>query len=141
MDGRRADAHATATPEPTPTPTATATPTPQPLPHVVLPTPTVFPAAPALTLTVPSQKLAAVLKHGLTVRVSASRPVTATISLAWGKRAPVRRVLPTPVRATMTLPASQRRALAHTRRVTLTLTLTVSAPGAKTVTRQVTLSR
>jgi len=85
---------ATASPTPTPTPTPTATASPNPLPAP--PDPPAPPApepdttAPALTVTVPATKLAALLKGGLTLRLSCSEPcsvtVAATVDKATAKR-------------------------------------------------------
>ncbi|MDA0168626.1 S8 family serine peptidase [Solirubrobacter taibaiensis] len=124
-----------------PAPTATATATPN---ATVAATPTPTPAAtasprpaqptPELSLTVPKQRLATVLKRGLTVRATCSSGCRMTVTITQGKQ-----VVARGTSATLKLTAAARKALAKARRITLKVT--VAAPGATTVTRTVTLSR
>lgn len=123
---------ATATATPTATPEPTVAPPPLPAPRVV--PPRVVVSAPGLALTVAKQRLATVLQRGLAVRVSCSSGCRATVVVTRG-----RTVVARGSGATLKLTAAARRALAKARRVTLTVT--ASAPGAKPVTRSVTLSR
>jgi hypothetical protein len=95
-----------------------------------------------ISLIIPRQHLATVLRSGLSVRLGCSPACRATLVLTQGSRAAATRTIsakPAPLRAALKLSASRRRALARVRRVTLTLT--VSALGARTVVRRVTLTR
>lgn len=106
-------------------------------PVVVVPVavpPVVTQPAPTLSLTVPKQRLAAVLKRGLTVRATCSTGCRVSVVVTQGKK-----VLARGTGATLKLTASARRSLAKAKRVTLTVT--VAAPGATPVTRSVKLSR
>jgi hypothetical protein len=95
-------------------------------------------APPVLTLGVSRQSLATVLRRGLTVRVGCAPACRATVVVAAGRRVAARRTGAVgSVR--LTLSRAARRTLARMRRVKLTVT--VSAPGARTVTRRITLRR
>jgi hypothetical protein len=91
-----------------------------------------------LSLTVAKRSLATVLKSGLKVRLGCARTCRGTLVLRQGKKVLVRRTAAAGT-ATPKLPAAQRRALARTKKVTLTLTVT--APEAEPVTRTVALKR
>ena len=94
-------------------------------------------AAPVLTLTVARQRLAAVLKRGLSVRLACTTSCRASLILVRGKQVLARRA-GVAGRTTLKLSAAARRSLARARRVTLTLT--ASAPGARGVSRRVVLT-
>ncbi len=83
-----------------------------------------------LSLTVAKQRLATVLKRGLTVRATCSTGCRVNVVVAQGKK-----VVARGTGTTFKLTASARKALAKAKRVTLTVT--VSAPGAKPVKRTV----
>jgi serine protease AprX len=120
-----------------------------PEPQTPLSTPAAAPGAmtpvvapPRIVLTVPRQRLAAVLRSGLSVRLDCTQPCHATLVLAQGTRVVARRTVAVKratVRTTLLLSAKARKALARARRTTLTLT--ASAPAARTVIRRVTLTR
>jgi hypothetical protein len=95
-----------------------------------------------ITLVVVRQRLAGVLRNGLSVRLACSPACRPTLVLKQGARVAATRTIsskPAPLRATLRLTAARRKALARVRRVTLTLT--ASAPGARTVVQRVTLTR
>jgi hypothetical protein len=99
-------------------------------PVTILPAPS--PALPTLALSVPGQRLAAALKHGLAVRLSCSGAPRAALRLTLGARVVGRRsVACADARVMLGL-----RRGAVKRRVALRLTATA---GARTATRRVTL--
>jgi hypothetical protein len=91
-----------------------------------------------LTLTVARQSLTTVLKRGLTVSLRCARTCRASLVVTQGKKRLARKSAPGG-KVTLKLPAATRRALARTKRVTFTVT--VSAVDAAAVKRKVTLKR
>ena len=108
-------------------------PTPQVFQPVITPPAIVIVPPKPISVTVPTQKLATVLKSGLTVKVSCS----CLVVLAQGKKELARATGTGTLR--LKLSAATRKALAKTKRVTFTLT--VSSLGATPVKRTVTLKR
>jgi hypothetical protein len=113
-----------------PPPTATVAPQPSATP------------GPVVRLSFPRQRLANVLRSGLALDVGCAPSCRVTVTVARGSRTDARRTVTAgdaAARVRLRLNAAARKALKRARKVTLTLTLT--APGARKVTRRVTLAR
>ncbi len=102
--------------------------------------PTIDPA-PVITVAVSRQRLATVLRSGLSIRLGCSPACRTTLVLAQGRSVAARRTATAGAAKAVRvkLSAATRKRLAKARSVTLTVT--VSAPGAQTVTRKIVVKR
>ena len=107
-------------------------------PTVVPPT---FDPVPVIALSVPRQRLANVLRSGLSIRLGCSPACRTTLVLAQGRTVAARRTATAGATKAVRvkLSAAPRKRLAKARSVTLTVT--VSAPGAQTITRKIVVKR
>jgi hypothetical protein len=120
----------TAPPAPVATPQPTATPVSSPQP-IATPRPCM------LTLLLPRQRLSAVRRQGLSVALRASPACRVSLTVKLGRALLAQRTVAATTRSRHVTTALSRRALAHRRRVTLTVT--ASSPGARPVARRATL--
>ena len=114
--------------------------TPQVVPAATPPAVQLPEPKPVLALTVARQRLATVLRSGFAVGLTCTRECMATLVLAYGKRVVARRTVNArSARVVLRLTRLALRRLVRAKRVTLTLT--ASASGARTVTKRIVLSR
>jgi serine protease AprX len=96
---------------------------------------------PVISITVGRQRLATVLRRGLSIRLGCSPACRTTLVIKHGRRTAARRTATGDATRTIRVKLSKtmRKRLAKARRVTFTVT--VSAPDARTVTRKLTIKR
>jgi hypothetical protein len=103
--------------------------------------PAIFEPRPVISFTAPRQRLATVLRSGLSIRLGCSPACRTRVVVKHGRSTAANRTVTGGASRTVRirLTAATRRKLAKARRATLTVS--VSAAGAQTVTRKVTIKR